>query len=139
MAQRAPRRRRCQFCSELFLPDLRLKARQVACSKLECQKERKASNQRRWLERHPNYFSGRYYNTKTWRSAHPAYRAEYRRTHPDAARRDNEQRRERRALASKASAGIQDSIFLQDQVTRALKPYLIGNQSSCRRGGTLKP
>ena len=124
MASSPRRRRRCSFCKELFLPDPRLKSRQVACSKAECQKARKHANQEDWLERHPGYFKGRYPNTKTWLQEHAGYQRDYRRNRPETARRDNLLRQKRREIAEKACAAIQDSISLQGAVLKRLTPDL---------------
>jgi len=119
-----PRRKRCRFCKDLFAPDPRLKSRQISCSKPDCQKARKKANQELWLERHPEYFKGRYPKVKRWLEAHPRYLAEYRRANPQRVRRDHEQRKERHRLAQKAHADMQDSISLQSKILQRLTPYL---------------
>jgi hypothetical protein len=116
MASSRSRRRRCRFCRELFFHDPRLKERQIACSKPECQRLRKKANQEDWLARHPGYFSGRYFNTKTWRQEHPEFQRQWRKEHPEARAQDNERRRRSRELARVARAEIQDSISLQEPV-----------------------
>jgi len=52
----APRRRRkrCRFCKNLFWPDRRVAKWQRACSKVECQRERRRETQQRWRERNPS-------------------------------------------------------------------------------------
>ncbi len=125
MASKRRRGKRCRFCGELFLPNPRLKARQVACSKPQCQKARKRANQEDWLKRHPGYFKRRYPNTKEWLQAHPGYQAQYRREHAEKAQRDNRLRKERHQLAQKARADIQDSISLQEPILKRLTPDLI--------------
>ncbi len=124
MASSARRRRRCRFCRDLFLPDPRLKSGQIACSKAECQKARKRANQDDWLQRHPGYFKGRYPNTKTWLEEHPGYQRQYRGRRPEAACKDNLLRKKRHEIAQKARADIQDSISLQEAVSKRLTPDL---------------
>ena len=118
------RRKRCRFCKELFVPDPRLKGRQVACSKEECQRARKRADRDDWLKRHPGYFTGRYANTKSWRHQHPDYQRRWRREHPEVRTRDNTRRRRRRELANLARAEIQNSISLQEPINKAVTPYL---------------
>lgn len=121
---RPRRRNRCRFCEALFSPDPRLKSRQFACSKPQCQKARKRANDKQWLEKHPGYFRGRYYNTKAWLKAHPGYLKGYRRDHPEAVERDNDARKKRRSLAKELRADIQDSRLLEVPILKALKPHL---------------
>lgn len=124
MASKRRRRKRCRFCDELFVPDPRLKNRQIACSKKECQKARKQAAQEDWLRRHPGYFEGRYENTKKWLEAHPGYLAEYRQKHPEKAACDAVQRKQRHRLAKEARADIQDAKSLQEPILKQLAPNL---------------
>ena len=119
-----PRQKRCRFCKDLFFPSPRLKARQVACSKPECQKARRAANQAAWLKRHPGYFSGSTVKTKEWLKRHAGYRSEYRKQHPEYTVADNARRKERHRLARDACADIQDSIRLQAPVLKRFRSYL---------------
>ena len=70
--------KRCEVCSNLFEADVRVGDRQRVCSKQRCKQERKRRCQQRWLSKNPNYFKGRYANTKIWLSAHPDYLKNYR-------------------------------------------------------------
>jgi hypothetical protein len=130
MASTRRRRKRCRFCDSLFLPDPRLRSRQIACSKSQCQEARKRANQKDWIGRHPGYFQGRYPKLKPWHTAHPGYLAEYRRTNPEKTIRDNALRKERHELARKGLADIQDSIALQAPVVKRLEPLLAGGASA---------
>lgn len=47
------KRKRCPFCRCLFAPDGRVAHRQRACTKDECQAERRRDSRRRWREKHP--------------------------------------------------------------------------------------
>lgn len=124
MPARCPRRKRCRFCKDLFLPSPRLKARQVACLKFDCQKARHAANQAAWLKKHPGYFSRRSVKTKEWLNRHAGYRAEYRKQRPEYVAADNAGRKERHRLARDADADIQDSIRLQPPVLKRFRYYL---------------
>jgi hypothetical protein len=70
-------RRKCQHCSEFYLPDRRNLHHQRYCAKSACRKQSKAESQRRWLEKpdNQNYFSGSQNSqrVKEWRKSHPGY------------------------------------------------------------------
>lgn len=53
------RRRHCTVCGELFRADRRVGPRQRACSRPECQQERRKKTQGKWRERNPDYFVDR--------------------------------------------------------------------------------
>ncbi len=130
MTPSRPRRKRCRFCQELFLPDSRPGSRQYACSNPSCQRERKHQNQKKWLERNPGYFQGRYPNTKKWLDAHPGYLKEYRRKHTEAIRQDNEKRKIRHREAQKRRADIQVAISLQQPIIQTLTSPLFSPQNA---------
>ncbi len=54
-----PRRKRCCICQDLFWPHPRVKTRQRACRKPECQKVRRAETQKAWREKNPDYWKAR--------------------------------------------------------------------------------
>ena len=121
------RRKRCEFCEELFEVDPRLGSRHRACSAACCQQARRAANQADWLQRHPEYFKQRYANTKRWLQEHPDYLAQYRRGHPERVAEDNQQRRRRRQNAAERGAqplaDIQDSILPQASIREEVTSY----------------
>lgn len=51
--------RPCRICRRWFVPDLRIGARQRACSKPECQRRRRSATQASWRERNPDYRAAR--------------------------------------------------------------------------------
>jgi hypothetical protein len=53
------RRRRCTVCGDLFRADPRVGSRQRACSRPECQQERRKETQGKWRECNPDYFVDR--------------------------------------------------------------------------------
>jgi hypothetical protein len=123
---RARRRgKRCRFCHGLFSPDPRLGHRQVACSTAACQEARKHESQAAWLQRNPDYFTGRYPKVKQWLDDHPGYLADYRRRHPDRVQRDNVRRKVRHQLDREARADMQDSIVLQAPISKQLRSLLV--------------
>ena len=117
----ARRRKRCRFCGELFLPDPRLKGRQYACSKADCQKERHRQNCAAWNDAHRDQFQGRYPDTQAWLADRPGYIAEYRQAHPDAAEEHRRVERERLRRRRSALLDIQDSIRLQVLVAQGIE------------------
>ncbi len=107
------RRKRCRFCGELFTPNPRLKGKQYACRKPECQRQRHRANCREWNHAHRDHFRGRFPQTRAWLDRHPGYFAEYRRGHPAAADRHRDAERERLRRRRGTVLDIQDSIWLQ--------------------------
>lgn len=73
------------MCGELFRADPRVGRRQRACSRPECQKERRKATQRHWRERNPDYLLGQ----RLWVRAVAARAAESRPDQPaeESARR----------------------------------------------------
>jgi len=69
----------CRVCGASFAPDHRVGDRQTVCSKASCQRVRKRRSQAAWVKQNPDYFKGRYPNTKEWLAAHPGYLQDWRR------------------------------------------------------------
>jgi hypothetical protein len=63
------RRKRCEFCLDLFRPHPRLGDRQRACFKEGCKERRKAAARGAWRARHPDCFKGREAKHKAYREA----------------------------------------------------------------------
>ncbi len=121
------RRRRCRFCEKLFFPNPRLKGRQYACGRADCQRKRHRQNCAAWNETHRDQFQGRYPATQAWLAGRPGYLAEYRRVHPGAAEEHRRAERERLRRRRSAALDIQDSIQLQvlvGQGVEASQPLL---------------
>ncbi len=121
------RRRRCRFCGGLFVPSPRLKGRQYACGRVDCQKERHQQNCAAWNDTHRDQFQGRYPDTQAWLADRPGYLAAYRRAHPDVAEEHRRAERERLRRRRSAALDIQDSIQLQvlvGQGVEASQPLL---------------
>lgn len=101
----------CAICHEPFVPDARVGERQLVCSKLSCQQERKRRAQRRWLAKNPGYFQGRYPYVKEWLAAHPGYLKQY--------------RARKKVQAQGCSPDIQDELtFSKDYMLAALNNTL---------------
>ena len=74
MAKRI-RRRKCLSCHEFFVPHPSVGRRQTYCSRPDCQRARKAKNNRKWRERNPDYFKDPLHGdrVRAWRRRHPGY------------------------------------------------------------------
>lgn len=109
------KKRRCPYCKALYFPDPRIRDRQKACKKAECQKARKKGNQGKWIKGNPDYFKDRYGNTKEWLRSHPNYLKAHRQTHPEyvEANRKNQRQRDRRGKGSGRGLDIQVEILPQ--------------------------
>jgi len=66
---------KCPFCKTLFRPHPSAAQRQYCCSKPECQRARKAENNRAFRAANPDYWQGAYQvnRTRRWRQKHPGY------------------------------------------------------------------
>jgi hypothetical protein len=51
-------KRPCSICRQWFYPNARIGARQQACSKPECQAERRKKTQANWRVKNPEYAAG---------------------------------------------------------------------------------
>ncbi|MFH1128135.1 MAG: hypothetical protein V1699_01800 [Candidatus Omnitrophota bacterium] len=58
---------KCKYCHRYFVPDSRVGSRQKSCGRIGCKKKRREEAQRKWLEKNPGYFKGRYWYVKEWR------------------------------------------------------------------------
>src|SRR5262245_37773281 len=68
----------CEICHVAFTPDPRVRERQRACQKRDCQQERKRRAQNNWLAQNPDAFRGRYPKLQQWLAKHPDYLKNYR-------------------------------------------------------------
>lgn len=77
---RRRRRKRCEFCGDLYLPDPRVGDRQRACHKADCRRARALDSKRRWREQNPEKRS-EYYRlyVKPARQRDPEMQRRYRR------------------------------------------------------------
>lgn len=119
-------RKRCLYCTGLFIPDTRVGIRHKVCRKKECQAKRKKESQRKWSERHRDYWGVQQIkgeSRKAFREEKAAYMQEYRRTHPDYANQDNERRNRARNRAKPTGEGLrrnQDERFSQTEEIKRL-------------------
>ena len=68
----------CCRCGRIFTPHRRLGNRQKTCGRKECQRALNRANQKAWKEKYPDYFKGRYPNTKAWRAKNPGHQRMWR-------------------------------------------------------------
>jgi hypothetical protein len=108
-----PPKKKCPFCRRVFLPDPRVGERQKACSRKECRRRRKALSQKNWTARNPEYFRGRYENTRVWIEQHPGYLQGFRAAHPEYAEKNRVRSRERKRELARDEFDIQDKIKSQ--------------------------
>lgn len=101
------------------------------CGKNECQARRKKNSQRRWSEKHRDYWGidqveGE--SRKAFREAKAVYMRKYRRTHPDYVQQDNERRNRSRKGEKRKGEGPrrnQDERFAQIQEIKRLVVELL--------------
>jgi len=77
------RRRKCRHCKEFLVSCPSVGDRQTHCSKPECQRARKAGNNRAFRAANPDYWRGRYQATGERKPPHHDWPATVGRTHID--------------------------------------------------------
>ena len=77
------KKRNCCCCGRVFIPNKRLGDRQKTCGRANCKKKRNRENQRNWRRKNPEYFRGRYDETKAWLERNPGYLKQWRRAARD--------------------------------------------------------
>jgi len=85
----------CPWCQKVFIPNPRLKERQISCGEPECKREQKHLSQRQWMLKEKEAYIQ---NQRDWRKNNPDYWQEYRAGHPEYTVRNREQTRIRRSL-----------------------------------------
>jgi hypothetical protein len=74
-----PGQKRCLFCRRSFTPHPKVKDRQYACRRSDCQRIRQKRNNIDWLERYPVNYKDWYQDYgKAWNQNHPDYQRQYR-------------------------------------------------------------
>jgi len=89
------RRRRCQFCGELFNPDPRTKGKQRYCSKAACQSKRQRLNEKAWRLNNPDCLQEQYERSRLWYEAHPDYSRQRRKNNPELLQENRDQTKAR--------------------------------------------
>jgi hypothetical protein len=65
-------------CRRVFNPDPRVGDRQISCHETVCKSRRKIIAQRKWSKSNPDYFYGRYLETRIWKEKNPNYQKKWR-------------------------------------------------------------
>ena len=87
-------KRRCAACGCLFAPRHNV-PQQRYCSKRACQRTRRRRWQRQKLKADADYRANQAAAQRRWRERHPDYWGRYRQSRPEYAERNREQQRER--------------------------------------------
>ena len=75
----APGQKRCRFCERPFRPHPKVKDRQYACRRPDCQWIRQKQNNIDWLEQNPVNYKDWYQDYgKAWNKNNPDYQRQYR-------------------------------------------------------------
>lgn len=83
-----PKQRRCPHCRRLFVPDPRLKERQITCGRQECCRNQKRQSNEEWRSLHQDYFRGIYQQQKQAYGTRAEYKKRYRQRNPEYVRRN---------------------------------------------------
>ena len=86
---------RCAHCGSRFVPNPRIR-NQRYCGRIECQRARKTSWQRRKLATDPDYQANKQDSQRAWRIRNPEYWQKWRSRHPEYVERNRMLLRERR-------------------------------------------
>jgi hypothetical protein len=97
-------KRRCAACGCLFVPRRNI-PEQRYCSKRACQRTRRRRWQRHKLQADADYRANQAAAQRRWRERHPDYWRRYRQNRPEYAERNREQQRERNRRRCSAGTG----------------------------------
>jgi hypothetical protein len=87
---------RCAHCCSRFVPNPRIK-NQRYCTKVECQRARKASWQRQKLATDADYQANKRDSQRAWHIRNPGYWRDWRARHPEYAERNRILQKQRRS------------------------------------------
>lgn len=97
-------KRRCAGCGGLFVPRPNV-PHQRYCSKPDCQRTRRRHWQREKLKTDADYRANQAAAQRRWRERHPEYWRVYRQSHPQYTATNRERQRERNRLRRLAATG----------------------------------
>jgi len=93
----------CTHCRSRLVPNPHMK-NQRYCSKIECQRARKASWQRQKLATDPDYQANKRESQSAWRGRNPGYWRNWRARHPEYVQRNRIRQQDRRSRVAKMDA-----------------------------------
>jgi len=115
----------CEVCGDVFTPKPQVGKRQRTCGKTECKRELHNRSQRKWMERNPDYYKGRYPYVKEWLKAHPDYQRNYRARIKENSHKNGEFDICRKAWLTCAYGTPQDELTIcEDSVLNKLKQVI---------------
>jgi hypothetical protein len=97
-------KRRCAACGCLFVPRRNVPDQRY-CSERACQRARRRRWQRQKLKADADYRANQAAAQRRWRERHPDYWRRYRQRHPDSTERNRQQQRERNRRRRLAATG----------------------------------
>jgi hypothetical protein len=118
-------KRRCAGCGCLFVPRRNV-PQQRYCSKRACQRTRRRRWQRHKLKADADYRANQAAAQRRWRERHPDYWRRYRQRCPEYAERNREQQRERNRRRRSAGTGPSPPPIANMDAYRTQKPIRSG-------------
>jgi len=118
-------KRRCAACGCLFVPRRNV-PQQRYCSEPGCQRTRRRRWQRQKLKTDADYRANQAAAQRRWRERHPNYWRDYRQHHPDSTARNREQQRSRNRLRGVAGTGPSPPVIANMDAYRSQKPVRSG-------------
>ena len=117
----------CVYCGDFFDPSPRHK-NQSACSKVDCQKARKAAWQRHKMKIDPVYAANQKSSQQQWIKANPGYWTQYRKNNPEKAERNRicQAIRNRRARSSPDPAGMETALIAKMDASKSDSFQILG-------------
>jgi hypothetical protein len=118
-------KRRCAACGCLFAPRRNV-PQQRYCSKGACQRTRRRRWQRQKLKADADYRANQAAAQRRWRERHPDYWRRYRQTHSEYTERNRERQRERNRRRRSAGTGPSPPPIANMDAYRSKKPIYSG-------------
>lgn len=118
-------KRRCAGCGCLFVPRRNV-PQQRYCSKAACQRTRRRRWQRQKLKADADYRANQAAAQRRWRERHPDYWRVYRQRHPEYTERNRERQRERNRRRRSAGTGPSPPVIANMDAYRSQKPIRSG-------------
>jgi hypothetical protein len=118
-------KRRCAACGCLFEPRRNV-PQQRYCSRRSCQRTRRRRWQRQKLKADADYRANQAAAQRRWRERHPDYWRGYRQSHPEYARRNRERQRQRNRRRRSAGTGPSPPAIANMDAYRSKKPFCSG-------------